>query len=183
MSESLRLLTKRERMRESLAFLSKSLIGSFICKKTSDLLRKPLSEFPTLAKPHPTELSPIPTELHIIPTELSPIHCIQYLLSYTVHIFPTELSSIHVPTELHIISTELSPIPTELNLIPRELNFFHAELYSSIIRYTQPFERDIASLQNCTLSLQNYSTVHLSIHIPTELHMLHPMPKLHRITM
>ena len=70
-----------------------------------------------------------------------------------------------------------------LNLIPRELNFFHAELYSSIIRYTQPFERDIASLQNCTLSLQNYSTVHLSIHIPTELHMLHPMPKLHRITM
>ena len=41
MSESLRLLTNNEQM-------SESLICSFFRKKTSDLLRKPLSEFPAL---------------------------------------------------------------------------------------------------------------------------------------
>ena len=48
MSNSLRLLTKNERMSEVLVFLSKSLICSFFCKKTSDSLRKPMSKFPAL---------------------------------------------------------------------------------------------------------------------------------------
>ena len=45
-SESLRSLAKNERVSESLVFLSESLIRSFFRKKTSDSLRKPLSEFP-----------------------------------------------------------------------------------------------------------------------------------------
>ena len=50
MSKSLRLLTKNERMSELLVFLSESLIRSFFRKKTSDSLRKPMSEFPTLGR-------------------------------------------------------------------------------------------------------------------------------------
>ena len=49
MSDSLRLLTKNERMSELLVFLSESLICSFF-RKTSDLLRKQMSEFPALPK-------------------------------------------------------------------------------------------------------------------------------------
>ena len=45
MSKSLSLLTKNERMSEPLVFLSESLIFS---QKTSNLLRKPMSEFPVL---------------------------------------------------------------------------------------------------------------------------------------
>ena len=48
MRESLRLFTKNERMSESLVFLSESPIRSFFRKKTSDSLRKPLSQFPAL---------------------------------------------------------------------------------------------------------------------------------------
>ena len=44
-SESLRSLTKNEQMSESLIFLSESLICSFLGKKTSDSLGKPMSEF------------------------------------------------------------------------------------------------------------------------------------------
>ena len=47
-SKSLRSLTKNEQMRESLVFLSDSLIRSFFCKITSDSLRKPMSKFPAL---------------------------------------------------------------------------------------------------------------------------------------
>ena len=47
MSDSLRSLTKNEQMSKSLVFLSESLIHSFFAKK-SDLLRKPMSEFPAL---------------------------------------------------------------------------------------------------------------------------------------
>ena len=47
-SESLRLLTKNELMSESLVFLSESLNRSFLCKRTSDSLGKPMSEFPAL---------------------------------------------------------------------------------------------------------------------------------------
>ena len=47
-SESLILLTKNERMSESLIFLSKSLIRSFLGKQTSDSLGNPMSEFPAL---------------------------------------------------------------------------------------------------------------------------------------
>ena len=46
MSES---LTKNERMSKSLVLLSESRIRSFFRKKTSDSLRKPMSEFPALA--------------------------------------------------------------------------------------------------------------------------------------
>ena len=49
-SESLRLLTKNEWMSESLVFFSKSLHCKFICKKTNDSLRKPMSTFPTLGQ-------------------------------------------------------------------------------------------------------------------------------------
>ena len=52
MSESFRWLTKNERMSESLIFFSKSLIRWFFRKKTSDPLRKPLSEFPALILDH-----------------------------------------------------------------------------------------------------------------------------------
>ena len=45
MIESLRSLTKNERMSESLVFLSESLIFG---QKTSDSLVKPMSEFPAL---------------------------------------------------------------------------------------------------------------------------------------
>ena len=45
-SASLRPLTKNERMSESLDFLSELLIPSLFRKKTSDSLRKPMSEFP-----------------------------------------------------------------------------------------------------------------------------------------
>ena len=45
-SKSLRLLTKNEQMSESL-FLANCLFAYFL-QKTSDLLRKPMSEFPTL---------------------------------------------------------------------------------------------------------------------------------------
>ena len=48
MRDSLRSLTKNERMSELLIFLSESLIRLFFCKKTSDSLRKPLSEIPAL---------------------------------------------------------------------------------------------------------------------------------------
>ena len=48
MNDSLRSLTKNERMSESLIVLSKSLIHSFFLKKTSDSLRKTTSEFPIL---------------------------------------------------------------------------------------------------------------------------------------
>ena len=47
-SESLRSLTKNEQMSESLVFVSESLIRSFLGKKTSDSLGKPMSEFPAL---------------------------------------------------------------------------------------------------------------------------------------
>ena len=47
-SESLRLLTKNEQMSESLIFLSQLLICSFLGKKTSDSLGKPMSKFPAL---------------------------------------------------------------------------------------------------------------------------------------
>ena len=51
-SESLRLLTKHERMGESLVFLSKllfrSLFAHFFLQKMSDLLRKPMNELPAL---------------------------------------------------------------------------------------------------------------------------------------
>ena len=48
MSELLRSLTKNERMSESLVFLRELLIRSFLGKKTSDSLGKPMSEFPVL---------------------------------------------------------------------------------------------------------------------------------------
>ena len=48
MSELLRSLTKNDRMSELLVFLSELLIRSCFCKKTSDWLRKPMSEFPAL---------------------------------------------------------------------------------------------------------------------------------------
>ena len=45
-SELLSLITKNERMSESLVFLSESLIHSFFGQKTSDSLGKQMSEFP-----------------------------------------------------------------------------------------------------------------------------------------
>ena len=48
MSESLRSRTKNERMSELLFFWSESLIRSFFSQTTSNLPRKPMSEFPTL---------------------------------------------------------------------------------------------------------------------------------------
>ena len=47
MRESLRSLTKNERMRESLVFWENPSFAHFL-QKTSDSLRKPLSEFPAL---------------------------------------------------------------------------------------------------------------------------------------
>ena len=55
-SESLILLTKNERMSESLIFLSESLICSFLDKKTSDSLENQISEFPALAFLHDMDL-------------------------------------------------------------------------------------------------------------------------------
>ena len=47
-SEWLRLLTKNERMSESLIFLSLSLILSFLCKKRAIRLENRLAKFPAL---------------------------------------------------------------------------------------------------------------------------------------
>ena len=48
-SKSLRSLTKNEQMSELLVLLSESLIRSFLGKKRSDSLGKPMSEFPGLS--------------------------------------------------------------------------------------------------------------------------------------
>ena len=47
-NESLRLLTKNERMSESLVFFNESLICSFFRKKRAIRSEKPMSKFPAL---------------------------------------------------------------------------------------------------------------------------------------
>ena len=48
-SESLRSLTKNERMSESLVFFEQIAYALIFSQKLSDSLRKPMSEFPALA--------------------------------------------------------------------------------------------------------------------------------------
>ena len=52
MSESLRSLTRNEQMSELLVLMSESLICPFFLQKTSNLLRKLMSNFPALIKTH-----------------------------------------------------------------------------------------------------------------------------------